>query len=85
MLEKRKERLALARAKREEKKARKQRNEFKNASYQVISNEQTIKSLSKKQLRMIKRTRVSKEGEVELVDAFAPTYDRKPAKRQKQR
>ncbi|KAJ8602284.1 hypothetical protein CTAYLR_007853 [Chrysophaeum taylorii] len=84
LLATRKARLAEIKAKREAKKARKQRNEFKNASYQVINNEMTIKSLSKKQLRMIKRTRVSKEGEVELVDAYAPTYDPK-AKRQRRR
>lgn len=77
LLERRKERLAAAKLKREEKKARKQRNEMKNSSFQVISNEQTMKKLNKKQLRQVKRTRMSKEGEIELVDAYAPTRDQK--------
>uniref|UniRef100_A0A7S3JW15 Coiled-coil domain-containing protein 86 n=1 Tax=Aureoumbra lagunensis TaxID=44058 RepID=A0A7S3JW15_9STRA len=69
----RKERLASAKKRREEKKARRQKNEFKSSSYQVISNQHTVKALSKKQMRMIKRTRMSKEGQIELVGAYAPT------------
>lgn len=81
LMERRKERLAAAKTKREEKKARKQRNEMKNVSFQVISNEQTMKNLNKKQLRQVKRTRMSKEGEIELVDAYAPTQETKKRRR----
>jgi hypothetical protein len=37
--------------------------------------------MSKKQLRQVKRTRVSQEGEIELVDAYAPTRDAKKPRR----
>jgi len=74
LLEGRKERLAAAKKKREDKKARAQQNEFKSSTFQVISNDKTVKSLSKKQMRAIKRTRVSAQGQVELVGAYAPTY-----------
>ena len=42
----------------------------------MITNPHTMKSLSKKKLRMIKRTRVDRDGEVQLVDAYAPTLER---------
>lgn len=74
LLEGRKERLAAAKKKREDKKARAQQNEFKASTFQVISNDKTVKALSKKQMRAIKRTRVSAQGQVELVGAYAPTY-----------
>lgn len=83
LLESRKLRLAEAKAKREEKKARRQGNEFKNSVYQVIKNDKTLKSMSKKQTRMIKRTRMSKEGQIELVDAYAPTLGDRTPKRQR--
>ena len=73
-MEARKERLADQKKKTEEKRSRKRRNEFKNAQYQVITNDKTVKSLSKKKLRQIKRTRVAADGEVELVDAYAPMH-----------
>jgi len=74
LVEARKERLADQKKKTEEKRSRKRRNEFKNAQYQVITNDKTVKSLSKKKLRQIKRTRVAADGEVELVDAYAPMH-----------
>ncbi|KAJ1461812.1 hypothetical protein M885DRAFT_476606 [Pelagophyceae sp. CCMP2097] len=79
LISEKKDRKVKARERKTEKKARIQRNENKSASYQVITNGQTLKTLSKKQLRNVKRTRVSKEGEIELVPAYAPTIDRKPA------
>ena len=81
LVEERKARILESKKYRDAKKARKQRNEFKNARYQVITNEHTVKSMSKKQLRQVKRTRVSQEGEIELVDAYAPTRDAKKPRR----
>ena len=81
LVEARKERIAEQKRKTEEKRSRKRRNEFRNAQYQVITNEHTVKSMSKKQLRQVKRTRVSQEGEIELVDAYAPTRDAKKPRR----
>ena len=74
LVEARKERIAEKKRKTEEKRSRKRRNEFRNAQYQVITNDKTVKSLSKKKLRQIKRTRVAADGEVELVDAYAPMH-----------
>ena len=74
LVEARKERIAEQKRKTEEKRSRKRRNEFRNAQYQVITNDKTVKSLSKKKLRQIKRTRVAADGEVELVDAYAPMH-----------
>lgn len=56
--------------KREEKAKRKAENELKSASYQVLANPEKLKQMSKKQLRQIKRTRVNKDGVVELVGAY---------------
>ena len=80
LVEARKERIAEQKRKTEEMRSRKRRNEFRNAQYQVITNDKTVKSLSKKKLRQIKRTRVAADGEVELVDAYAPMHGG-PAKR----
>ena len=74
LVEARKERIAEQKRKTEEKRSRKRMNEFRNAQYQVITNDKTVKSLSKKKLRQIKRTRVAADGEVELVDAYAPMH-----------
>ena len=48
LVEARKERIAEQKRKTEEKRSRKRRNEFRNAQYQVITNDKTVKSLSKK-------------------------------------
>ena len=68
-------------AKREEKKAKiierrklKMENEYKNTTYQVI-NPEKMKRMNKKQLRMIKKTSVNKDGTVEFVSPFAKTQD----------
>ena len=44
-------------------------NEMKSTSYQIIKPEK-IKNMSKKQLRMIKKTSVNKEGVLELVNPY---------------
>jgi len=81
LVEARRARMIGAREKRDAKRARKQRAEYNNSQYQVITNETTVKSLSKKQMRNIKRTRMSKEGELEFVDAYAPTQEPKKRRR----
>lgn len=55
--------------KREEKKKIKMANEFKNSVYQVLKPEK-IKKMSKKQLRMVKKTAMNKNGQVELVNPW---------------
>ena len=47
-------------------------NEFKTATYQVV-NPQKLKTMSKKQLRQIKKTSVSKSGAVEMVSPWGPS------------
>ena len=59
-------------AKKEERKKQKMENEFKSSSYQVI-NPSKMKSMSKKQLRMVKKTAMNKNGQVELVNIFGTT------------
>lgn len=57
-------------AAREEKLKRKQENEFKSAQVQVITKTSKLKGLSKKQLRHIKKTRLTKQGVVEYVGLY---------------
>jgi hypothetical protein len=54
---------------REERKKQRMANEFKNSQYQVIKADK-IKHMSKKQLRMIKKTAMNKNGQVELVNPW---------------
>ncbi len=51
--------------KREENQRRRAANEMKNASYQTLTNEK-LKGMSKKQLRMVRKTVVNKDGQVQL-------------------
>jgi hypothetical protein len=55
---------------RDERKQRIMENEMKSSSYQVI-NASKLKTMSKKQLRMIKKTSMNKNGKVELVSPWA--------------
>mmetsp|Transcript_8914 Transcript_8914/g.11815 ORF Transcript_8914/g.11815 Transcript_8914/m.11815 type:complete len:136 (-) Transcript_8914:360-767(-) len=56
----------------EEREARRQRNELKGTQYQLIHKTGKLKGMSKKQLRQIKKTQINrKTGELELVDAFS--------------
>jgi len=55
---------------REEKEKRRLANELKTASVQVISKTHKLKGMSKKQLRNIKKTRMSKSGVVEYVPVY---------------
>ncbi|KAE9352511.1 hypothetical protein PF008_g5440 [Phytophthora fragariae] len=56
---------------REEKEKRRKENELKSASVQVISHTHRIKTMSKKQLRNIKKTIVNKQGVVEYVPVYS--------------
>ena len=67
--------------KKEEKKAKiiekrklKMENEYKNTTYQVI-NPEKMKRMNKKQLRMIKKTSVNRDGTVEFVSPYAKIQD----------
>ena len=64
-----KAKLAEEKRKREERNQRRLANEYKNSVYQVIKPE-TMKGMSKKQLRMVRKTAVNKSGQVELVNPF---------------
>jgi hypothetical protein len=44
-------------------------NEYKNSVYQELKHE-TLKGMSKKQLRMVKKTAMNKNGQVELVSLY---------------
>lgn len=44
-------------------------NEYKNSVYQELKHE-TLKGMSKKQLRMVKKTAINKNGQVELVSLY---------------
>ena len=71
MKEETKQKQLQEKARREERQTRRMENEFKSTSYQVI-NASKMKTMSKKQLRMIKKTSVnSKTGKLELVNAYS--------------
>lgn len=65
------EALQMERDKRAEKRKRKAENEMKNVSTQVIRKTEKLKSMSKKQLRMVRKTQVDKEGNVKLVPMYS--------------
>jgi hypothetical protein len=52
------------------KRKRKAENELANTKYQVISDPQKLKRLTKKQMRMIQKTQMGEDGVVRLVGAF---------------
>ncbi|TMW67112.1 hypothetical protein Poli38472_012228 [Pythium oligandrum] len=56
---------------REEREKRRAENELKSASVQVISRTNRIKTMSKKQLRNVKKTIVNKHGVVEYVPVYS--------------
>lgn len=56
---------------REEKEKRRKENELKSAAVQVISRTHRIKTMSKKQLRNVKKTIVNKQGVVEYVPVYS--------------
>uniref|UniRef100_M4B5M6 Coiled-coil domain-containing protein 86 n=1 Tax=Hyaloperonospora arabidopsidis (strain Emoy2) TaxID=559515 RepID=M4B5M6_HYAAE len=56
---------------RDEKEKRRKENELKSASVQVLSRTHRLKTMSKKQLRNIKKTIVNKQGVVEYVPVYS--------------
>jgi len=44
-------------------------NEYKNSEYQELTHG-TLKGMSKKQLRMVRKTAMNKNGQVELVNLY---------------
>lgn len=71
LIEARQQRIEDQREARLERQKRKAANEFKSASVQVIKNPNKLKKMSKKQLRMIKKTKVDKDGNTVLVPAYS--------------
>lgn len=71
MREARQAEIAERRERQLEKERRRAENQLKGASYQVISDPTKLKKMTKKQLRQIKKTRVNKDGVMELVPAYA--------------
>lgn len=65
------ERIQAEKAKKLEKKNRKAANEFKSTRFQVIKDMAKIKKMSKKQLRMIHKTRVDEAGNTITVPLYA--------------
>jgi hypothetical protein len=65
----RKDKEAAVKEEREEKSKRRLGNQYKSSEFQVI-NPEKMKSMSKKQLRMIRKTSVGKHGQIELVPVY---------------
>jgi hypothetical protein len=63
------QRIEDEKAKRVEREQRRIANEYKNSSYQVIDGAK-MKTMSKKQLRMVKKTSVNTKGQIELVNVW---------------
>ncbi len=55
----------------EERKRRREENQYKSSKFQVVSDPEKLKSMSKKQLRMIKKTRVTDRGTIEFVSPYS--------------
>ena len=49
-------------------------NEYKNSVYQELKHE-TLKGMSKKQLRLVRKTAMNKNGQVELVNLYGKDND----------
>mmetsp|Transcript_8849 Transcript_8849/g.7907 ORF Transcript_8849/g.7907 Transcript_8849/m.7907 type:complete len:136 (+) Transcript_8849:66-473(+) len=69
MINEKKQKILDEKNRREERKKVKMANEYKSSLYQVI-NPSKLKTMSKKQLRLIKKTSVNKNGQVELVNPW---------------
>lgn len=54
----------------EDKKRRREENEAKNTTYQVLADPNSIKTMSKKQLKMIRKTEVSSRGITRLANPW---------------
>ena len=63
------EKKAQEKARKDEKERRRKENEFKTSAFQQINGEK-LKKMSKKQLKNIAKTSMSKSGALELVPAY---------------
>lgn len=70
MNQERKAKEALALEKRKEQSARRAKNQFNSAQTQAI-NPEKLKKMSKKQLKMVRKTVMGKNGQIELVPAYS--------------
>lgn len=61
------EEIARQKELRDQRQQQRMENELKSSSYQVL-NHSKLKTMSKKQLRMVKKTSMNKNGQVELVN-----------------
>lgn len=59
-------------------------NEYKNSVYQELKHE-TLKGMSKKQLRMVKKTAINKNGQVELVSLYGNNNVNNDGKKKKRK
>jgi hypothetical protein len=73
--EEKKQKIADEKTRRDEQQKRRMENEYKTSVYQTLRPEK-LKGMSKKQLRMVKKTAMNKNGQVELVELYA---GKKPA------
>jgi hypothetical protein len=69
MKEEKRQKILEEKAKREEKQKRRMENEYKNSVYQMIKPEK-LKTMSKKQLRAVRKTSMNQNGQVELVNPW---------------
>jgi hypothetical protein len=70
LLDAKKRRIQASKDEKEDLKKRKMENEMKAVVYQTINKTHKLKTMNKKQLRQIKKTRMNKNGVVELVGAY---------------
>lgn len=79
MKEESKKKREIQKEKRLENNKRRMANEYKNTSYQAL-NPEKIKTMSKKQLRMVRKTSMNKNGQVELVNPWESSTSNKRKK-----
>ena len=79
MKEESKKKREIQKEKRLENNKRRMANEYKNTSYQAL-NPEKIKTMSKKQLRMVRKTSMNKNGQVELVNPWESSTGNKRKK-----
>ena len=84
MKDEKKQKLLDAKIRREEQQKRRMANEYKNSVYQELKHE-TLKGMSKKQLRMVKKTAINKNGQVELVSLYGNDNGNADSKKKKRK
>mmetsp|Transcript_8136 Transcript_8136/g.12157 ORF Transcript_8136/g.12157 Transcript_8136/m.12157 type:complete len:158 (-) Transcript_8136:622-1095(-) len=82
MLENRKERKREIRQRTADKHKRRMENEYKNSEYQVLRPEK-LKTMSKKQLRAVRKTSMNQNGQIELVNPWSGRASASDSKKQR--